>query len=102
MPSVLSKDGARIAFDREGQGPALILVDGGMCYRDSGPARPLAKLLTQRFTVYTYDRRGRGESSDTAPYAIDKEVEDLSALIQEAGGSAYVYGISSGAALTME
>ena len=102
MPSVVSKDGTRIAFDREGQGPPLILVDGAMCYRDSGPARPLAKLLTQRFTVYTYDRRGRGESTDTAPYAIEREVEDIEALIREASGSAFVYGISSGAALALE
>ena len=102
MPSVFSKDGTRIAFDREGQGPPLILVDGAMCYRDSGPARPLAKLLKPQFTVITYDRRGRGESTDTAPYSVEREVEDIDALIQEAGGSAYVYGISSGAALAME
>jgi pimeloyl-ACP methyl ester carboxylesterase len=102
MPSVLSKDGAGIAFDREGQGPRLILVDGAMCYRDSGPARPLAKLLTQRFAVCTYDRRGRGESTDTAPYAVEREVEDIEPLIREAGGSAFLYGISSGAALALE
>jgi len=104
MPSrtVLSKDGTTIAFDREGKGPPLILVDGALCYRASGPARPLAKLLTSQFTVITYDRRGRGESTDTTPYAIAREVEDLEALIREAGGWAYVYGISSGAALAME
>ena len=102
MPGVVSKDGTRIAFDREGQGPPLILVDGALCYRGSGPARPLAKLLAPHFTVFTYDRRGRGESTDTAPYAVEREVEDLDALIQEAGGSVYVYGISSGAALAME
>jgi pimeloyl-ACP methyl ester carboxylesterase len=102
MATVLSKDGTQIAFERAGSGPALILVDGAMCYRDSGPARPLAKLLTSNFTVYAYDRRGRGESSNVAPYAIEREIEDLEALIREAGGSAYVYGISSGAALAME
>jgi pimeloyl-ACP methyl ester carboxylesterase len=107
MPSVVSKDGTRIGYDREGQGPPLILVDGAMCYRDSGPARPLAKLLAPHFTVFTYDRRGRGESTDTPPYAVEREVEDIDALIQgalihEAGGSAFVYGISSGAALAME
>lgn len=102
MPAVLSKDGTRIAFERKGQGPPLILVDGALCYRDSGPARPLAKLLTQHFTVFLYDRRGRGESTDTAPYATEREIEDLQAVIQEAGGSVYVYGISSGAALAME
>ena len=80
----------------------MILVDGALGYRDSGPAQPLAKLLTPHFTVLTYDRRGRGESTDTAPYAVEREVEDIHALIQEAGGSAYVYGISSGAALAME
>lgn len=99
MPTTLSKDGTKIGFDREGTGPALVLVDGAMCYRTSGPAKPLAALLTDRFTVYTYDRRGRGESTDTLPYSLDREIEDLEAVIAEAGGSAYVYGISSGAAL---
>src|SRR5215471_21161927 len=102
MPTVTSKDGTRIAYDREGQGPALILVDGAMCYRTSGPAKPLAKLLTNDFTVITYDRRGRGESGDTAPYVTEREVEDIDALIQMAGGSAFVYGVSSGAALALE
>ncbi len=102
MPSVISKHGTRIAFDREGSGPPLLIVDGAMCYRDSGPARPLAALLTQDFTVYTYDRRGRGDSNDTAPWALEREVEDIEALIREAGGSAFVYGSSSGAALALE
>lgn len=78
------------------------MVDGALCYRASGPSGPLAALLTQHFTVFTYDRRGRGESSDTAPYAVEREIEDLEALIHEAGGSAFVYGISSGAALALE
>ena len=97
-----SKDGTSIAFDQIGQGPALILVDGAMCYRASGPSGPLASLLAPHFTVYTYDRRGRGASGDTTPYAIEREVEDIEVLINEVGGSAFVYGISSGAALALE
>jgi pimeloyl-ACP methyl ester carboxylesterase len=102
MSQVVSKDGTTIAFEQSGAGPPLILVDGALCYRASGPARPLAALLASHFTVFTYDRRGRGESTDTAPYAVTREVEDLDALIKAAGGSAYVYGISSGAALSLE
>lgn len=102
MNTVISKDGTRIAYDRIGSGPAVILVDGALCYRASGPSGPLAKLLEPHFTVFTYDRRGRGDSRDTAPYAVEREVEDLEALIREAGGSAFVYGISSGACLAME
>lgn len=99
---VLSKDGTPIAFDRSGTGPPVILVDGALCYRASGPSAPLAALLAKQFTVFTYDRRGRGDSGNTAPYAVEREVEDIGALIREAGGSAYVYGISSGAALALE
>ncbi|GAA0967894.1 alpha/beta hydrolase [Acrocarpospora macrocephala] len=101
MPTVTSADGTTIAYEHTGAGPALILVDGAMCYRAAGPMRPLAALLRDNFTVYTYDRRGRGDSSDTRPYATAREVEDLQALIAAAGGQAYVYAISSGAALTM-
>jgi pimeloyl-ACP methyl ester carboxylesterase len=101
MPTITSADGTTIAFDRTGAGPALILVDGAMCYRAAGPMRPLAERLTGSFTVYTYDRRGRGESGDTPPYTIDREVEDLAALVAEAGGTAYGYGISSGGALLL-
>ncbi len=102
MQTVLSKDGAAIAFDKSGKGPPLILVYGALCYRASGPMGPLAALLAPHFTVFTYDRRGRGDSGDSAPYAVEREVEDIDALIQEAGGSAFVYGISSGAALALE
>lgn len=102
MGTVVSKDGTRIAFDREGSGPPLILVDGAMCYRASGPMPAIAKLLTPHFTVFTYDRRGRGESTNVEPYAVTREVEDLQALIAEAGGSACVCGLSSGAALALE
>jgi len=101
MPTITSADGTTIAFDRTGAGPALILVDGAMCYRAAGPMRPLAERLAGSFTVYTYDRRGRGESGDTPPYTIDREVEDLAALVAEAGGTAYGYGISSGGALLL-
>jgi pimeloyl-ACP methyl ester carboxylesterase len=101
MPTVTSKDTTSIAFDTTGQGTPLILVDGAICFRAFGPMKPLAELLSDPFTVYTYDRRGRGESTDTKPYAIEREIEDIEALIDEAGGSAYVYGISSGAALAL-
>lgn len=102
MNTVTSKDGTQIAYETKGSGPAVILVDGALCYRSFGPMPHLAKLLAPRFTVYTYDRRGRGESSNSKPYAVDREVEDLEALIQAAGGSAFVYGISSGACLALE
>lgn len=102
MNTVTSKDGTTIAFDQVGQGPALILIDGALCSRGFGPMGSLAPLLAPRFTVFTYDRRGRGDSRDTAPYTVEREVEDIAALIAEAGGSAYVYGISSGAALALE
>jgi pimeloyl-ACP methyl ester carboxylesterase len=102
MQRVTSKDGTPIAFDRVGQGPALILVDGAMCYRAAGPMPKLAPLLAPHFTVYAYDRRGRGDSGDTPPYALEREVEDLEALIDEAGGSAFLYGASSGAVLSLE
>jgi pimeloyl-ACP methyl ester carboxylesterase len=101
MSILTSKDGTAIAFDKQGQGPAVILVDGAMCYRNAGPMTPLAALLETDFTVFTYDRRGRGESSDTLPFAVEREIEDIEALIKEAGGSAFVYGISSGGALSI-
>ena len=81
MSTVTSTDGTTIAYQRAGSGPPVILVDGAMCYRGAGPMRPLAALMQESFTVYTYDRRGRGESSDTLPYAVAREVEDLQALI---------------------
>ncbi len=85
-PTVASRDGTRIAFDRSGDGPPVILVDAALHYRSYSSFHGLAPLLAREFTVYTYDRRGRGESTDTAPYAPDREVEDLEALIREAGG----------------
>lgn len=100
MRTVVSKDGTSIAFDQAGQGPALILVAGALTTRAAWS--PLAKLLAPNFSVFAYDRRGRGESGDTAPYAVAREVEDIEALISEAGGSAFVFGHSSGAALALE
>lgn len=102
MSAVRSEDGTRIAYERTGTGPPLILVDGALCWRESGPSPKFAAELADRFTVITYDRRGRGESDDTPPYAVEREVEDIEALVQEAGGSAHVCGFSSGAALAME
>src|SRR5580658_4165572 len=102
MNTVRSADGTTIAFTREGQGPSLILVDGAMCSRSFGPMPKLAAQLTEHFTVYTYDRRGRGDSGDTAPYEPDREVEDLEALVALAGEQVFVHGTSSGAALALE
>jgi pimeloyl-ACP methyl ester carboxylesterase len=102
MNTVESRDGTAIAFDKAGRGPALILVDGALCYRGAGPSKSVAAELSADFTVYTYDRRGRGESGDAAGYAVEREVEDLAALIEEAGGSARLCGFSSGAVLAFE
>src|SRR5512139_1505664 len=100
MGQVVSKDGTAIAFDETGQGPAIILVGGALS--DRSAAAPLALLVAPHFTVFAYDRRGRGGSGDTAPYAVEREVEDIDALIVEAGGSAFVFGHSSGAVLALE
>jgi pimeloyl-ACP methyl ester carboxylesterase len=97
---VTSKDGTSIAYDRQGDGPAIILVGGA--FVDRSDNTPLAAELAARFTVYNYDRRGRGHSGDTLPYALDRELEDLQALIAQAGGSAHLYGASSGGALALE
>jgi pimeloyl-ACP methyl ester carboxylesterase len=102
MDTVTSADGTTIAFDRSGHGPAVILVPGALNRRADPLNATLAELLSERFTVFNYDRRGRGDSTDTPPYAVQREIEDLAALVQEAGGSAYVYGISSGGVLAME
>lgn len=100
--AVTSADGTRIAYTRVGYGPAVILVDGALCHREFGPMGKVAEELKDRFTVYTYDRRGRGQSGDASAYDPAREVEDLAALIEEAGGSAHVCGVSSGAALALE
>src|SRR5690348_2221852 len=101
MAFVISKDGTRIGYSVFGSGPAIVLVYGSLCWRASGPSGPLAEQLKDRLTVYTYDRRGRGESGDTKPYAIQREVEDLDAVIDAAGGKAVVYAISSGVLLAL-
>ena len=95
----ISKDGTTIAFEKSGQGPAIILVVGA--FNDRATGAPLARFLEQNFTVFNYDRRGRGESGDSGPYAIEREIEDLDALITQAGGSAFVFGYSSGAILAL-
>lgn len=96
---VISADGTPIAFDRLGRGPAVIVI-GGM-FNTRHTTRALAEQLSKRFTVINYDRRGRGDSGDTSPYAVDREVDDVAALIHEAGGSAAVYGHSSGAGVAL-
>src|ERR1700693_1774564 len=96
---VFSKDGTWIAFHRIGNGPPVILIDGALCYRGMGQSGRLAELLAQHFTVFTYDRRGRGSSGDTPPYAVEREVEDIGTLLSEAGGAAFVWGTSSGGVL---
>jgi pimeloyl-ACP methyl ester carboxylesterase len=102
MHTTNSADGTVITYETSGQGPALILVDGALCYRNMGPSRAVAEALREHFTVVTYDRRGRGESTDTAPYSPGREVEDLAALIAAVGGSAYLCGFSSGAVLALD
>jgi pimeloyl-ACP methyl ester carboxylesterase len=97
---VTSTDGTQIAFEKSGSGPVLILVSGALSSRFGG--RPLAALLSRDFTVMNYDRRGRGNSGDTQPYAVEREIEDIEALIDHAGGSAYLFGASSGAALALD
>jgi len=102
MSHVRSKDGTTIAYERSGTGPALILVDGALCSRAFGPSPKLAALLARQFTVYAYDRRGRGQSGDTHPYSPVREVEDIAALVEAAGGPASLVGLSSGGALALE
>jgi pimeloyl-ACP methyl ester carboxylesterase len=98
--SVTSQDGTAIVYDRLGEGPPVVLVTGGSVDRRTNA--PLAAELAGEFSVYNYERRGRGESGDTPPYAVEREVEDLSAVIDAAGGSSHLYGTSSGAALAMK
>jgi pimeloyl-ACP methyl ester carboxylesterase len=100
MNKVVSKDGTEIAYEKRGHGFPLILVGGALS--DRSAAVPLATLLAPHFTMFAYDRRGRGDSGDTGPYAVQREVEDIQALIAEAGGSAFVFGHSSGSVLALE
>ena len=104
MPTVTSNDGTQIAYDSVGSGPPLILVAGATQYRAVDQTTPkLARLLAAGgFTVINYDRRGRGESGDTEPYAVEREIEDIEALVAEAGGEASLFGMSSGAVLAAE
>jgi alpha-beta hydrolase superfamily lysophospholipase len=101
MDTVTSQDGTKIAFERTGSGPAVIVVGGAFTDRAAG-ATLAAELSKQGFTVFTYDRRGRGDSGDTPPYAVEREIEDLEALVTAAGGEAFAVGFSSGAALILE
>jgi thioesterase domain-containing protein len=100
VDTVVSKDGTVIAFERAGDGPPVVLVGGALSSRRA--ATPLAERLAAQVTAYAYDRRGRGDSGDTEPYAVAREVEDLAAVIEAAGGAARVLGYSSGAALALE
>jgi pimeloyl-ACP methyl ester carboxylesterase len=100
METVTSQDGTTIAFDRIGDGPPVVLVSGGSTDRQANA--PLAAALASDLTVLNYDRRGRGPSGDTPPYAIEREIEDVDAVIGAAGGSAFLYGTSSGAVLALE
>jgi pimeloyl-ACP methyl ester carboxylesterase len=102
MSTVTSADGTTIAYETTGTGPALILIDGAMCYRDFGPARSLAAALADTFTVHFYDRRGRGESGNTLPWTEDREIDDLAAILGAAGGEAALLGQSSGAVLAAD
>lgn len=102
MNKAYSKDGTTIAFDQFGTGPALILVPGALNARSNSMQAELIRLLEPHFTLISYDRRGRGDSGDTQPYAVEREIEDLEAVIDAAGGSAFLFGTSSGATLALE
>lgn len=102
VATAVSADGTRIAFERGGEGPAVVLVDGALCSREVGPSGGLARALAPGFTVLRYDRRGRGLSTDTKPYAVQREIEDLDAVVMAAGGSACLWGMSSGALLALK
>lgn len=100
---VVSADGTRIAYDVTGSGPALVIVEGALCQRTMGVGTSLTGALQDRFAVHAYDRRGRGESgAGESPYAVQREVEDLAAVLEAAGGRPYVFAASSGAALALE
>jgi hypothetical protein len=100
MRRVISKDGTSIAYEAVGTGPAVVLVGGGL--DDGSENAPLAGELARSFTVYNYARRGRGDSGDTPPYSVEREIEDIEALLVAAGGTAHLYGVSTGGALVLE
>ncbi|WP_327139682.1 alpha/beta fold hydrolase [Nocardia sp. NBC_01327] len=99
--TVISKDGTVIAYEKIGSGPAVVLVDGAFCYRNMGPCAAVAQELSDQYTVYTYDRRGRGESGDTLPYDLQREIEDLAAVTAEAGEPVTLCTFSSGVGLVL-
>lgn len=101
MQKVQSADGTAIAYDQLGSGPPVILVAGAFSFRKFPKNVQIAEMLSDEFTVINFDRRGRGDSGDTQPYAVEREFEDIQALIDAVGGSAYVWGMSSGAALSL-
>ncbi|MEL3971067.1 alpha/beta hydrolase [Rossellomorea oryzaecorticis] len=102
LKTTTSKDGTTLAYDVYGNGPALIYITGASCHRSFKPIVQDAKIFATEFTVYNYDRRGRGDSGNTLPYTIDREIEDVEAMIDAAGGKAYLYGHSSGAVIALE
>ncbi|WLR42282.1 alpha/beta hydrolase [Bacillus carboniphilus] len=102
MKTTQSKDGTTLAYDVYGDGPALIYITGAICHRSFKPIVRDAKIFATEFTVYNYDRRGRGDSGNTLPYTIEREIEDIEAIIDAAGGKAYLYGHSSGAVIALE
>lgn len=102
MNTVKSKDGTTLAYDVYGKGAPVIFITGAICSRNFFPVKADAKIFAKEFSLYNYDRRGGGDSGDNPPYSIEKEIEDIEALIDAAGGSAYVYGHSSGAVLALE
>ncbi|MFJ1758438.1 alpha/beta fold hydrolase [Kitasatospora sp. NPDC088134] len=98
---MISADGTALAYEAVGEGPALVVVDGALCRMEFGPSAGLSAQLADDYRVFHYDRRGRGGSGAGGPYAVEREVEDLAAVIAAAGGAATVLGLSSGAALTL-
>lgn len=101
MPEVISRDGTKIACERTGRGPPLVFVDGALCHRAFGPGAAIARALAGHFEVMRYDRRGRGQSGDARPWSVERECDDLAAVIRSVGGSACVLGVSSGAVLAL-
>lgn len=99
MPFITSKDGTKIAYEVRGIGPALLLVDGAMCSRDMGPMPAIADALSDKFSVWIFDRRGRGGSGNNLPWTMEKEIDDITALLDAMGDNPMMFGISSGALL---
>src|SRR5918993_4539536 len=99
--TIISKDGTTISYEKTGIGRSIILVNGALAHRKLYGESDLAIMLAKNFTVFFYDRRGRGESTDTKSYAVEREIEDIEALVNEAGGGVYLYGSSGGGALSL-